>query len=101
MSYETNTITQILGSEKDDTFKGAEIYVVAAFIGAGGAGMLINSLSITAELIGKNKQSSAFVYGAISLVDKISNGLYFLNLHKQKYRHYGGRFTARFNSFRN
>ena len=67
---------QLIGTKKDETFKKIEIYVVAAFIGSGGAGMLITSLSITAELIGKNKESSAFVYGAISLVDKISNGSY-------------------------
>ena len=66
--------TQISGSGKEETFKSIEIYVVAAFIGAGGAGMLITSLSITAELIGKNKTSSAFVYSSISLVDKIING---------------------------
>ena len=69
----------ILGSGKDETFKGVEIYVVAIFIGAGGAGMLINSLSITAELIGKNKTSSAFVYSSISLVDKIINGMNILS----------------------
>ena len=43
-------------------------------IGSGGAGMLISSLSIIAEMIEQNSQSSAFVYGAISLVDKLSNG---------------------------
>ena len=68
----------MIGTKKDETFKKIEIYVVAAFIGSGGAGMLITSLSITAELIGKNKESSAFVYGAISLVDKISNGSYII-----------------------
>ena len=41
--------------------------------------MLITSLSITAELIGKNKTSSAFVYSSISLVDKIVNGKYFVS----------------------
>ena len=51
-----------------------EIYFVAALIGSGGAAMLITSLSITADLIGRNKESSAFVYGAMSLADKISNG---------------------------
>ena len=64
----------LLGSRKDETFTGSEIYIIALLIGSGGAGMLITSLSITAELIGKNKESSAFVYGAISLVDKLSNG---------------------------
>ena len=70
---------RIIGSGKDEAFKGIEIYVVAIFIGAGGAGMLINSLSITAELIGKNKTSSAFVYSSISLVDKIINGMHILS----------------------
>ena len=41
--------------------------------------MLITSLSITAELIGKNKTSSAFVYSSISLVDKIVNGKHFVS----------------------
>ena len=62
------------GSIKDEVFTGVEIYIIAILIGSGGAGMLITSLSLTAELIGKNKESGAFVYGAISLIDKISNG---------------------------
>ena len=62
------------GTIKDELFTGVEIYVIAILIGSGGAGMLITSLSLTAELIGKNKESGAFVYGAISLIDKISNG---------------------------
>ena len=62
------------GTIKDEMFTGVEIYVIAILIGSGGAGMLITSLSLTAELIGKNKESGAFVYGAISLIDKISNG---------------------------
>jgi len=62
------------GTIKDEVFTGVEIYIIAILIGSGGAGMLITSLSLTAELIGKNKESGAFVYGAISLIDKISNG---------------------------
>ena len=38
--------------------------------------MLIISLSLTADLIGKDKESGAFIYGAMSLLDKLSNGLY-------------------------
>ena len=37
--------------------------------------MLITSLSITADLIGQDKECSAFIYGAMSLLDKVSNGL--------------------------
>ena len=62
------------GTIKDEVFTRVEIYIIAILIGSGGAGMLITSLSLTAELIGKNKESGAFVYGAISLIDKISNG---------------------------
>ena len=62
------------GTIKDEVFTGVEIYIIAILIGSGGAGMLITSLSLTAELIGKNKESGAFVYGAFSLIDKISNG---------------------------
>ena len=62
------------GTIKDEVFTGVEIYIIAILIGSGGAGMLITSLSLTAELIGKNKESGAFVYGAISLIDKLSNG---------------------------
>ena len=65
---------QIPGSKDDSTFKNVEIYFIAIFIGFGGSGILITSLSITAQLIGKNVESSAFVYGAISFVDKLSSG---------------------------
>lgn len=37
--------------------------------------MLITSLSITNDLIGCNVESGAFVFGAMSLTDKFSNGL--------------------------
>ena len=43
--------------------------------GIGCAGILVSSLSITAALIGHNTDSSAFVYGAMSLTDKIANGI--------------------------
>lgn len=44
-------------------------------MGAGGSIMLITSLSITADLIGPNVESGAFVYGAMSFTDKLSNGV--------------------------
>ena len=34
-----------------------------------------HSLSVTAELIGQNCESAAFIYGAMSLTDKFANGL--------------------------
>ncbi|NXU76604.1 MFS12 protein, partial [Oreotrochilus melanogaster] len=54
---------------------GAEIYGAAALLGAGSATVLVTSLSMTADLIGTNTLSSAFVYGAMSFTDKMANGL--------------------------
>ena len=66
-------------------FKNVEIFFVAVFIGCGGAGMLITSLSITAQLIGKNTESSAFVYGAISFIDKLSSGMWISFINDKTY----------------
>ena len=45
------------------------------FPGAGSSVMLVTSLGITADLIGLNTESGAFVYGAMSFIDKLSNGV--------------------------
>lgn len=54
---------------------GDEIYGLAVLLGAGSATILVTSLSMTADLIGTNTHSSAFVYGAMSFTDKMANGL--------------------------
>lgn len=51
------------------------IFIVAALLGMGGSTLLITSLSFTADLIGNNVEGAAFVYGAMSLADKFSNGI--------------------------
>ncbi|KAK7086674.1 Major facilitator superfamily domain-containing protein 12 [Halocaridina rubra] len=51
------------------------IFVVAALLGMGGSVLLITSLSFTADLIGQNVEGAAFVYGFMSLADKLSNGI--------------------------
>lgn len=51
------------------------IYALAVLLGIGSATILVTSLSMTADLIGTNTQSGAFVYGAMSFTDKLSNGL--------------------------
>ena len=53
------------------------IYIcVCVYIsGAGSSVMLVTSLGITADLIGLNTESGAFVYGAMSFTDKLSNGV--------------------------
>ncbi|GAB6018970.1 Major facilitator super domain-containing protein 12 [Chamberlinius hualienensis] len=57
------------------TYTSIELYIVAALYGVASSTVLITSLSITADLIGSNVESGAFVYGAMSFTDKLSNGL--------------------------
>ncbi|XP_071438639.1 major facilitator superfamily domain-containing protein 12-like [Hetaerina americana] len=52
-----------------------EIYAVAILFGAGSSIMLVTSLGITADYIADNTENGAFVYGAMSFADKLSNGL--------------------------
>lgn len=50
------------------------VYGAAILSGVGGSTMLVTSLAMTADLIGENTESGAFVYGAMSFTDKLSNG---------------------------
>ncbi|XP_011167383.2 major facilitator superfamily domain-containing protein 12 [Solenopsis invicta] len=52
-----------------------QIYVVSILLGSAGAIMLVTSLGVTSDLIGKNTESGAFAYGIMSFTDKLSNGL--------------------------
>jgi len=61
--------------EADVFFKTYGIFFAAALYGLAGSTVLITSLSLTAELISANTDSAAFVYGAMSFTDKVSNGL--------------------------
>ncbi|KAJ8304843.1 hypothetical protein KUTeg_018426, partial [Tegillarca granosa] len=56
-----------------DTYK--QVYGVCICLGIGGTTMLVTSLAMTADLIGRNVESGAFVYGAMSFTDKLSNGV--------------------------
>lgn len=58
-----------------DWFKAYGIFIAAAMYGGAGAAMLTTSFSLTAELIAANTESAAFVYGAMSFTDRVSNGL--------------------------
>jgi len=58
-----------------DFFRTYGIYGVASLFGAGGSTMLITSLAVTADLIGGQVESGAFVYGAMSFTDKFANGI--------------------------
>ncbi|CAJ0574923.1 unnamed protein product, partial [Mesorhabditis spiculigera] len=54
---------------------GWQIYGVAVLIGITQAILFITSVAVTADLINKNTESGAFVYGAMSFVDKLANGV--------------------------
>ncbi|KAL2089365.1 hypothetical protein ACEWY4_014053 [Coilia grayii] len=58
-----------------DTRMGSSVYGAAVLLGTGSATILVMSLSLTADLIGDQTQSGAFVYGAMSFTDKLANGL--------------------------
>ncbi|KAE8749688.1 hypothetical protein FOCC_FOCC003675 [Frankliniella occidentalis] len=52
-----------------------EVYAVAVLLGASSSIQLVTSLGLTADLIGQDTDTGAFVYGAMSFVDKLSNGM--------------------------
>ncbi|KAJ6215864.1 hypothetical protein RDWZM_010364 [Blomia tropicalis] len=56
-------------------FRYYQIYAVAAMIGIAGTILLISSLSLNSDLIGNHLSSNAFVFAAMSLVDKTINGI--------------------------
>ncbi len=52
-----------------------QIYGASVLLGAGGSTLLVTSLAFTSDLIAHNTESGAFVYGAMSFTDKLSNGV--------------------------
>jgi len=63
------------GCDCSPTYMKYGIFVAAGMFGVAASTLLITSLSLTAELIAQNTESSAFVYGAMSFTDKVSNGV--------------------------
>ncbi|KAK9308234.1 hypothetical protein QLX08_001705 [Tetragonisca angustula] len=57
------------------TYTKYHIYPVSLILGSAGSIMLVTSLGITADFIGQNVDSGAFVYGVMSFADKLCNGL--------------------------
>ncbi|XP_076246049.1 major facilitator superfamily domain-containing protein 12 isoform X2 [Calliopsis andreniformis] len=57
------------------TYVKYQIYPVALILGSAGSIMLVTSLGVTADFIGHNTDSGAFVYGVMSFTDKLCNGL--------------------------
>lgn len=52
-----------------------QLTLPAVSLGAGSSIIMIMSMALTADLIGADRNSSAFVYGCMSLVDKLANGI--------------------------
>ena len=63
------------GCDPSDNYTKYYVFVIAAILGIGSTVMLVTSLASTAEFIGTDTDSSAFIYGLMSLTDKVSNGL--------------------------
>ncbi|XP_048584025.1 major facilitator superfamily domain-containing protein 12 isoform X2 [Nematostella vectensis] len=55
--------------------RNAQVYGVSVLIGIGGSTLLVTALTMLADLIGENVETGAFVYGAMSFMDKMSNGI--------------------------
>lgn len=51
------------------------VFGLAAILGVGTTIILVMCLSMLSEMVGRNTETGAFVYGAMSLTDKISNGI--------------------------
>lgn len=58
-----------------NTYVEYQIYPVSLILGSAGSMMLVTSLGVSADLIGQNTETGAFVYGVMSFTDKLSNGL--------------------------
>ncbi|EGZ22613.1 hypothetical protein PHYSODRAFT_558093 [Phytophthora sojae] len=51
------------------------VYPFSIILGMGNSIIMVTSVCLTGDLVGNNVESGAFVYGAMSFTDKISNGI--------------------------
>ncbi|KAI9907117.1 hypothetical protein PsorP6_016256 [Peronosclerospora sorghi] len=51
------------------------IYPLSSILGMSNSIIMVKSVCLTGDLVGTHVESGAFVYGAMSFTDKISNGL--------------------------
>lgn len=56
-------------------FSTYEIYAVAIVMGIGSCIIQVTNLGIVADLIGTKTDNGAFIYGIMTLTDKLSNGI--------------------------
>ncbi|XP_055945683.1 major facilitator superfamily domain-containing protein 12-like [Argiope bruennichi] len=58
-----------------ESYGNYHLYGVAVLIGVAGSTLLIISLAFTSDLIANSTTSGAFVFGSMSFVDKLANGV--------------------------
>jgi len=69
------------------------LYPLITLLGVGTTTCMVTAVASQAELIGKSTSSAAFVYGAMSFLDKFSNGvaIFCIQRHRQSLIDTGGR----------
>ncbi|GLE08016.1 hypothetical protein PINS_up018912 [Pythium insidiosum] len=60
------------------------IYVFSIILGMGNSIIMVSSVCLEGDLVGNNVESGAFVYGAMSFTDKISNGIAILLIQNER-----------------
>ena len=64
------------------------IYPLSLLVEASKAQVFISSLCLVAQLVGTHLETSAFVYGSMSFLDKCSTGLAIFAIQSQAPRHH-------------
>ncbi|TMW60785.1 hypothetical protein Poli38472_000827 [Pythium oligandrum] len=60
------------------------IYAFSVILGMGNSIIMVTSVCLEGDLVGNNIESGAFVYGAMSFTDKISNGIAILFIQNER-----------------
>ncbi|RHX99573.1 hypothetical protein DYB36_012616 [Aphanomyces astaci] len=60
------------------------IYLLSVLLGLGNSIVMVTSVCLEGDLVGDSCESGAFVYGAMSFTDKISNGIAVLWIQNQR-----------------
>lgn len=60
------------------------IYLVSVILGIGNSVLMVCSVCLEGDLVGTNVESGAFVYGAMSFTDKVSNGIAILLIQNKR-----------------
>lgn len=60
------------------------IYAFSVILGMGNSIIMVTSVCLEGDLVGNNIESGAFVYGAMSFTDKVSNGIAILLIQNER-----------------